>query len=75
MLLIYFRVGKQIAPTDPAPQDLNLNANLYVLWGVRMPDSTPGMIPIHAGSIPAVSQALVNPAGAVVATPVSSMIN
>ena len=64
-------MAKQISPTDPVPQDLNLNANLYVLWGVRMADSTPGMIPVHAGSIPAVSQNLVNPAGAVVATPVS----
>lgn len=66
-----------IAPSDPAPQDINLNSDLFVLWGIRPDNSTAGMIPAHRialpSDIPAASLATVNPAGVAVglANPVS----
>ena len=52
-----FRVGKEIAARDPVPQDINLNsANLYVLWGVRVDDSQPGMLLTHGANVPAASR-------------------
>lgn len=66
MLLFFFcfRVGKEIAPRDPVPQDINLNsANLYVLWGVRVDDSAPGMLLTHGADVPARSEQQVNPSG------------
>ena len=59
-----------IAPSDPAPQDINLNSDLFVLWGIRPNNSTAGMIPAHSvalpSDVPAASLVAVNPAGAVV---------
>jgi hypothetical protein len=64
---ISFRVGKEIAPSDPVPQDVNLNsANLYVLWGVRVDDSQPGMLITHGANVPAASLEQVDPAGLIV---------
>lgn len=75
ILVISFSVGKRIAPSDPEPQDLNLNGAVYVLWGIRPGNSTAGMVPAHAtgpGNNPAASEMLVNPAtGAMVTIPVS----
>ena len=69
--LLPFRVGKLIVPSDPAPQDINLNFNLFVLWGIRPDNSTAGMIPPHRiatlTDIPAASLVTVNPAGPAVA--------
>lgn len=48
------------------------------MWGIRPTDSTPGMLPAHAvgvGNNPAASDALVNPAGVVLATPVSQSLS
>ena len=60
-----------IAPSDPAPQDINLNSDLFVLWGIRPDNSTAGMIPAHSiatpADIPAASLVTVNPAGPAVA--------
>ena len=67
-----------IAPSDPPPQDINLNSNLYVLWGIRPDNSTAGMVPAHRiatpSDIPAASQVLVNPAGIALMNPVSTQI-
>ena len=74
-----FRVAKTVAPSDPAPQDINLNSDLFVLWGVRPDNSTAGSIPAHRiatpSDIPAASIATVNPAGPAIALeiPVSPM--
>ena len=79
-MLSLFRVGKTIAPSDPPPQDINLNSDLFVLWGIRADNSTAGMIPAHSidprSDIPAASNATVNPAGMAVglATPVSLIV-
>ena len=63
-LFACFRVGKEITPRDPVPQDIDLNlSNLYVLWGVRVNDSAPGMLLTHGGDVPAASLEQVNPAG------------
>ena len=75
-LFFLFSVGKDVAPTDPDPQDINLDSPVYVLWGVRPLNSTPGAIPPHAVAnimdIPAISNSPVNPnTGAVLAIPVS----
>ena len=59
------------APSDPAPQDINLNSDLFVLWGIRPDNSTAGTIPPHRiatpSDIPAASLVTVNPAGPAVA--------
>ena len=64
-----FRVAKTVAPSDPAPQDINLNSDLFVLWGVRPDNSTAGSIPAHRiatpSDIPAASIVTVNPVGPV----------
>ena len=47
---------------------INLNsANLYVLWGVRVDDSQPGMLLTHGANVPAASRL----DGSVLDTPVS----
>ena len=77
--LLPFRVGKLIVPSDPTPQDINLNSDLFVLWGIRPDNSTAGMIPPHRiatpSDIPAASLVTVNPAGPAVAlvNPVSHL--
>ena len=64
-----FRVGKQIIASDPAPQDINLNTDLYVLWGIRANDSMAGQLLTHRPEgNPAASLELVNPAGVVAPT-------
>ena len=65
----HFRVGKQIIASDPAPQDINLNTDLYVLWGIRANDSMAGQLLTHRPEgNPAASLELVNPAGVVAPT-------
>ena len=71
-LVLNCSVSKQIAPRDPAPQDLDLNTNLFVLWGVsdsvsqRSP--TGGLATHRPGSNPAASDALTNPSTGVTVT-------
>ena len=62
-LLFCFRVGKEIIASDPVPQDVDLDSDLYVLWGVRVNDSQPGMLLTHDADAPARSLEQVNPAG------------
>ena len=58
----YFSVAKQIAPRDPAPQDLDLNSLLYIMWGIRagVRDNA-NSIQTHTPGAPAVSEGLFNP--------------
>ena len=66
-----------IAPSDPTPQDINLDSDLFILWGIRPDNSTAGTIPPHRiatpSDIPAASLVTVNPAGpaVIVDNPVS----
>ena len=58
-----FSVAKQIAPGD-ADQDLNLNDNLFVMYGVGPTGSGAGSLPPHAlgpGGNPLLSQGRFNP--------------
>ena len=74
IIIVFLRVGKEIAPSDPAPQDLNLNSDLFTLWGVRVNDSVPGMLITHGrgpGNVPAASLEQINIAGVNVDPPVS----
>ena len=71
-LLFCFRVGKEIAARDPVPQDVNLNSvNLYVLWGIRVNDSQPGMLLTHGADVPERSLEQISPTGIVLDIPVS----
>ena len=65
------RVAKQIAPVDTFPQDIDLNLNLYVLWGVRVMPGAQGVIQSHIPDVPEISPTPVNPVtGDVVTVPV-----
>ena len=70
-ILSHFSVGKLIAPSDPAPQDINLNSNLFVLWGTRLMDSMAGQLLTHGANVPAASLVQVNPAAIALPPPVS----
>ena len=43
-----------------------MNSANYVLWGVRVNDSQPGMLITHGADVPARSLEQVNPAGGVI---------
>ena len=74
LMFISCRVAKQIAPNDAFPRDIDLNLNLYVLWGVRMMPGAQGVIQAHSiniSDIPDISPTPVNPVtGDVVTVPV-----
>ena len=57
-------VAKRIAIRDESPKDIDLNSNVYVMWGVRPDDSMQGQLLSHAFQqpcdIPAISQARFN---------------
>ena len=71
------RVAKEIAPTDPAPQDLDLNDFLFIFWGRRRLAEIAPVMRLNGhdsgpGVNPEISETLYNPSnGARFNAPVS----
>ena len=53
-------VAKKIVPDVPAPVDVNLNSDLYVLFGRKKGESGAGLLTIHEEN-PKISTQLFNP--------------
>ena len=67
-----YSVAKPIAAFDPVPQDLDLNSDFFVMWGIRAADGVQGSLMPHStnprSDIPALSQTVFNPSTGVSVT-------
>ena len=50
LLSYYYSVAKQIAPTDPNPQDINLDSDLFIMYGGTSESSSAQSLGTHRPS-------------------------